>query len=157
ATPTNIATSTQTIEPTLTPTSTPTQPSGGSTATSTPSIIPLQVPSQPVLTAPQPDEIIVDPSPALVWMANPVWENVHVYKLVVRDLAGQIAYRARIPSQQCAAGSCVHDLAVSGTTLANGTYTWIVKAKNAVGKTKSPKQSFTIEFPGKATLYNPES
>jgi hypothetical protein len=90
-------------------------------------------------------------------MENPVWENVGVYKVIVRDAAGQVAYRARVTRKQCVSGSCTDDLSLSGVTLSNATYTWFVKAKNAAGQTKSPVHSFAVEFPGKATLFNPES
>lgn len=152
-TPTSTSTGTVTVGPTYTPTSSP----SGPTLTPTPSVAPVQPPTQPVLIAPQIDEVVADPALAFVWMENPAWENVDLYKLIVRDSAGLVVYRAQVTRQQCASGSCSHDLNASGVTLANGTYTWRVKAKNAVGKSKSPVRAFTVEFPGKAILYNPES
>jgi hypothetical protein len=143
--------------PTDTPTDTPTETEVGPTLTSTPSIVPPQPPSQPILIAPQPGETVADPSLTFVWMENPAWENVTAYKLIVRNRAGVIAYRANVLPQQCAAGSCSQDLGASGATLANGSYTWLVKAKSAIGKGKSQIQSFTVESPGKPTLFNPES
>ena len=156
-TPTNTSTGTVTPEPTYTATQTPTDNPGSPTLTPTPSVAPLQPPTQPVLIAPQPDETLADPSLAFVWMENPAWENVSLYKLIVRNSAGLVVYRGKVTPQQCASGSCSHDLDASGVTLANGTYTWLVKAQNAIGKSKSPARAFNVEFPGKATLYNPES
>jgi hypothetical protein len=154
---TDTPTGTQIVELTHTPTDTPTEIPDEPTVTLTPSVAPVQPPSQPILIAPQPDELVVDPSPAFTWIENPIWENVDVYKLIVRDAAGQLAYRAQITRQACVSGSCSHDIGSSGVTLANGTYTWFVKAKNTTGRTKSPVRLFTIEFPGKATLFTPES
>jgi hypothetical protein len=168
-TPTHTATGTQTLEPTHTPTdtlvitatdtptNTPTETPSDPTATLTPSAIPVQPPSQPILISPQSSEIVIDPSPVLVWMENPVWENVGVYKVIARDGAGQVVYRARVTPQQCVSGSCSSDLSLSGVTLTNAAYTWLVKAKNAAGVTQSPVHSFAVDFPGKATLFNPES
>lgn len=124
------------------------------------SVDPTTPPSKPKLVSPI-DGVIVsgDATPAFTWDANPASEQVTQYRVMVFNAANlPVVNMLADADAVCVGASCTLDiglLTAGPIELGKGAYTWQVRAVNAIGITKSRKQNFFLEFPGKVTLVSP--
>lgn len=100
-------------------------------------------PTPPVLVTPVDSGHLSDTTPIFIWSENPASENVVRYKLVIKNPAGKKVFVQTIPASSCN-GACAVDLGSTGFMLRNRTYTWYVRAKNGVGKTRSEVRTLHI-------------
>lgn len=101
------------------------------------------VPAAFNLLSPPDASSVATTTPTLQWQEAARTDS---YKVSIKDNKGNTVFSQSVsPATVCSGGTC----SVSVTTaLKDGkTYTWKVVAKNAFGKTKSAKWTFTVDLP----------
>ncbi len=161
-TPTETFTPSLTPTQTFTPSNTPTEtftPSLTPTQTFTPSNTPTQTPSAPVgppsipqAISPLGSVILAELSPTLVWQRHHETEYIQRYNIRVFDGQGNIVIRQNVPYTMCRIEACSWSIPL---TLPNGSYTWVVRAKNSLGQVKGSANSFSVQWPGGPVLLEP--
>lgn len=112
-------------------------------------------PSKPTLTSPTNGEISTTHSPLLQWTYNSN-ETVDSFKVIVKNALNQRVYKKVVtPVDVCDGDSCFASPGAEEISFANELHTWFVIARNADGRAKSDKFTFTINFPGSPVLIAP--
>jgi hypothetical protein len=115
-------------------------------------------PEKPVITSPGGGQVYDSYSPLLQWIEG---AGATEYDIVIRNAlnVAVIKQKGLAAAEVCTAGECSFSLEIQDPplSLANGTYTWSVLGKNVDGQNRSAKETFSVEFPGKAPLLSPDN
>ncbi len=86
-------------------------------------------------------------------------DNADEVRVVIYDATGAIFYdTGKLDAEvQCSGASCAWSPAsvTPEVSFPNGSYTWRAFAYSVIGKQKSAKAAFTVQFPGKPSLVSP--
>lgn len=113
-------------------------------------------PTKPVITSPEDGVISNTHTPLLVWEAS---DGADDYKLILQTSPqGAPVFSTTlnvVEDAPCSGDTCLYSMVNDGVELLNRAYRWRVIAMNEDGNNASAFATFTVDFPGKATLVSP--